>query len=378
VPPPINGEAFYLTTGHFYCHQRGHIKSRATRQPRAIDKPGQLLYNLLVSEKVVVIGSNSFSGAHFVDHALSEGLAVLGISRSPEPHPVFLPYRGNPRREAFAFRQLDLNRDLERIVAVIDSTRPDYVVNFAAQGMVAQSWQDPGQWLQTNLLSQVRLHDALRGRDYLKKFVHASTPEVYGSTPGRVAEDARLRPSTPYAVSKAACDLSLLAFQRRYGFPAVLTRSANVYGPGQRLYRIIPRTVLAVLTGRRIELQGGGTAVRSYVHIRDVARATLAAAWRAPAGSVFNLGTGKELSMRELVETVCRRMGADSARVAAPGPARPGQQDAAYLLDSSQAQRLLGWRAETALASGLDETIAWVKDNLEVLKTQPAEYVHQA
>jgi dTDP-glucose 4,6-dehydratase len=338
---------------------------------------GQLRYNLRVSEKAVVIGSNSFSGSHFVDHLLGEGLEVLGISRSSEPHPVFLPYKRNLRFAAFRFLQLDLNRDLDRIMAELDEFRPDYVVNFAAQGMVAQSWQAPGQWLETNTLSMVRLHDALRRREYLKKFVHASTPEVYGTTSGRITEAAPYNPSTPYAVSKAACDMSLRAFAHNYSFPVVLTRSANVYGPGQQLYRIIPRTILAVLTGRKLELQGGGGSQRSFIHIRDVARATWAAARQAPAGSIFHLGTETEVTIRQLVETICRLMGADFSRVVTSAPARPGQ-DSAYLLDCSQARRLLGWQTRVALPEGLDETIAWAKGNRDVLEEQPFEYVHKA
>jgi len=337
----------------------------------------QLRYNLRVTEKVVVIGSNSFSGSHFVDHALAEGLEVFGISRSAQPAGVFLPYLGNPRLQAFRFLRLDLNRDLERVVAAIDDMRPDYVVNFAAQGMVAQSWQDPGQWLQTNLVSQVRLHEALRARDYLKKFVHASTPEVYGDAARRVTEDAPYNPSTPYAVSKAACDMSLQAYRRRYGFPVVLTRSANVYGPGQQLYRIVPRTIFAALTGGRLELQGGGSAVRSFVHIRDVVSATLAAARRAQAGEVFHLGTESEISVRDLVALICRRLGVDMAQVAtlaAPGPG----QDGAYRLDCAKARRLLGWRARISLEAGIDETAAWIRSNLGELRSQPIEYVHKA
>lgn len=328
-----------------------------------------------MSEKVAVIGSNSFSGSWFVDHALSEGLAVEGISRSPEPHPAFLRYRANPRAGDFRFHQLDLDRDLEAVLAALDAFRPDYVVNFAAQGMVAPSWDDPALWMRTNLVSQVRLHDGLRRRDYLRKFVHASTPEVYGATPVRVAEDAAMNPSTPYAVSKAACDMSLLAFHRRYGFPVVLTRSANVYGPCQRLYRLVPRTIMAALTGTRMNLHGGGT-VRSFVHVRDAMAATLTACRKAPGGAVFHLGTETELSTRGVVEAVCKRMGVDFASVAVQAPERPAE-DGAYRLDCSRAKRVLGWQAETTLEAGLDETIAWAKSNLEALKTQPLEYVHQ-
>ncbi|MFC1644116.1 GDP-mannose 4,6-dehydratase, partial [Candidatus Omnitrophota bacterium] len=173
-----------------------------------------------MSEKIAVIGSNSFSGSNFVDYVLKEGAEVVGISRSPEPDCVFLPYkkRQNP---GFSFYQFDLNHDLDKIVNVIRDFRPDYVINFAAQGMVAESWQHPEHWFQTNAVANVSLHDRLRKCDFLKKYVHVSTPEVYGSCSGLVKENISYVPSTPYAVSRAAADMSLMSFYRTYGFPVV-------------------------------------------------------------------------------------------------------------------------------------------------------------
>ena len=158
-----------------------------------------------MSERVLVFGSNSFSGAAFVDYCLSEGLEVVAVSRSEEPSDIFLPYKGKPGVE---FYQMDLNKDLHEIVDLTFSLKPDYFVNFAAQSMVAQSWENPGHWFQTNTLSNVLLHDELRKMEFLKKYVHVSTPEVYGSCSGHVSTEQVMNPSTPYAVSRAAADRS--------------------------------------------------------------------------------------------------------------------------------------------------------------------------
>ena len=201
--------------------------------------------------KYAVIGSNSFSGSSFVKHLCKQGHEVLGISRSPELHPVFLAYKGH-QDESFSFHQLDLNQELDSVISTIGDFRPDYVVNFAAQGMVAQSWNKPGDWFQTNAVATVKLHDGLRKFDWLKRYVHISTPEVYGSCEGMVQEDHPFSPSTPYAVSRAAADMSLLSFIKAYNFPVVFTRAANVFGEHQQLYRIIPRTILYFLTGKKL------------------------------------------------------------------------------------------------------------------------------
>src|ERR1044072_9464671 len=131
-------------------------------------------------EKCFVIGSNSFSGATFVDLLLRKGIEVVGASRSPEPIGAFLPYKWTnkeKRGSSFVFAQLDLNKDSERIAQSMEGFRPDYVVNFAAQSMVAERWLYPEHWYQTNVTANVRLHEKLRHFTFIKKYVHVSPPD---------------------------------------------------------------------------------------------------------------------------------------------------------------------------------------------------------
>ena len=329
----------------------------------------------MARERIAVVGSNSFSGSHFVAHALASGADVVGISRSAELPDVFLPYKWTSHG-SYRFLECDLNRDLPSIMKVIRDFQPEFVVNFSAQGMVAQSWEKPEDWFMTNTIAMVNFHDELRKCSFLKKFVQASTPEVYGSTSGAVHEDAPYNPSTPYAVSKAACDMMLQAFQKMFNFPVAFTRSANVCGPGQQMFRIIPRTIFCVLTGEKLRLDGGGISVRSFIHIRDVCEATLRIARTAAPGSIYHLSTDRRITIRALVEMICAMLGVDFGKAVEVGPVRPGQ-DAAYLLDPSKAARELDWTPQISLEQTLQESIAWVRENLEELKKQPQKYVHK-
>lgn len=326
--------------------------------------------------KCLVIGSNSFSGASFVDYLLRQGIETIGVSRSPEAHRVFLPYRWSGRDAAFRFFQCDLNHDLDKLMSLVQAEKPEYVLNFAAQSMVGESWKWPDHWFMTNVVSAVRLHERLRGCDFLSKYVHVTTPEVYGSTNGVVREDAPFNPSTPYAVSRAAADMSLRTFFEAYRFPVVFTRAANVYGPGQQLYRIVPRTILFVLLGRKLQLHGGGVSRRAFVHMRDVSDATWRIAREAPAGETYHISTGEVVTIRELVERVCRKLGASFEKSVEVVGERLGK-DSAYVLDSAKLRASFGWRDTVSLDAGLDDCIAWVKENLEELKRQPADYVHK-
>ena len=121
-------------------------------------------------EKIVVLGSNSFSGANFMSFALGEGFDVTAISRTLQPNPVFSPCGFNGKD--VEFHQLDLNHDLDTMMSIIESKKPEYVVNFAAQSMVAQSWDHPYHWFMTNTVSTIQLHNRLRKCDFLKKYVH--------------------------------------------------------------------------------------------------------------------------------------------------------------------------------------------------------------
>lgn len=327
-------------------------------------------------EKIAVIGSNSFSGSHFVGLALEEGAQVIGLSRSPEPHAVFLPYKNRKNAAGFKFYQMDLNHDLDKIMDLIRDFKPDYVVNFAAQSMVGESWAHPGHWFQTNVVANIKLHDQLRKCLFLKKYVHISTPEVYGNCEGLVTESTAYNPSTPYAVSRAAADMSLMSFYKEYNFPVVFTRAANVYGPGQQLYRIIPKTILCFLTGKKVPLHGGGRSVRSFIHIRDVVDGTLKSARLAKAGEIFHFSTRRQISVISLVEMIAGQMRVSFEDNIETAVERPGK-DAAYLLDSAKAREILHWEDRIGLEQGIDQTIAWVKDNLDLLVKQPLSYVHK-
>ena len=300
---------------------------------------------------------------------------MIGTSRSAEPNDAFLPYKWHGHQN-FTFHELDLNRDLKGLTELVHDVKPAYVVNFAAQSMVGESWQNPGDWFMTNVVSTIKFHDELRKCSFLKRYAHVSTPEVYGSCTGFVDEKFQFNPSTPYAVSRAAADMSLRTFHSTYKFPVVTTRAANVYGPGQRLYRIIPRAILFILLGRKLQLHGGGTSTRSFIHMKDVCDATWRIMKDGESGQSYHISTDKVISIRSLVERICTKLNvAFEDHVEFVGD-RIGK-DSAYHLDSKKVRTELGWGDVISLEQGLDECIAWVKGNLETLISQSFDYQHK-
>jgi dTDP-glucose 4,6-dehydratase len=323
-----------------------------------------------VARRIAVIGSNSFSGSDFIDLVLEDpGTDVIGISRSPEKGPAFRAYARHGRAR-FTFHQIDLNDDQARLMDVLDKFEPAYVVNFAAQSEVAPSWMHPEHWFQTNTVALARLVNALKDRAYLHRYVHISSPEVYGTCEGCVTENAPLNPSTPYAASKAAADLLLATFHRNFGFPLITIRATNVYGARQQLFKIIPRTVIALKLGRKIQLHGGGRAVKSYIHVRDVSHGEMRAMESGASGATYHLSPDDGHAVRDIVRRICELMGRSFEGSTETAGERLGQ-DAAYVIDSARARSQFGWRPEVTLEVGLTGVIEWVEANWNL------EYVHR-
>ena len=327
-------------------------------------------------KKVVVIGSNSFSGSDFIDLLLENGgYQVIGVSRSLEKGSLFLPYK-TKIRENFQFHQIDLNKDLSRFNQIIDTFQPDFIVNFAAQSEVAPSWENPDHWFLTNVVALTNLANCLKDKKYLKKYVHISSPEVYGNCRGTVTEETPDNPTTPYAASKAAGDLSLFTFYKNFGFPLVLVRATNVYGAYQQLFKIIPRSMISIKQGKTIELHGGGVAVKSYIHIRDVSMGELLIMEQGAIGEIYHLSPDQGIAVKDVVYLICHKMGRSFETSTKNVGERLGQ-DQAYIIDSSKARTELGWSCSIPFNEGIGQTLDWIENNYEEIIKHPLHYIHK-
>lgn len=333
--------------------------------------------------KIAVIGSNSFSGSHFINRIFSSSdYEIIGISRSPEYQSLFLPYsqiRNHSPREfskRFRFFQFDINKQLSEMVRLLDVLKPDIIVNFAAQGNVASSWTEPEHWLKTNTLALANLTFHLRDTDYLKKFVQISTPEIYGFCLNLKEDSGYYNPSTPYAVSKVAGDLFLSAMFKKYKFPVCFVRSTNFYGPCQQLYRLIPRTIIYLKSGKKIPLHGDGKVLRDFINIYDVVDGIVRVVNRGKIGQAYHFSSGNLIKIKNLVKIVCGQMGFDFEKSVEFSNDR-SDQDSSFGIDSSKAREELKWQPKICLRDGISEVINWIEDNWSKILEQPSEYIHK-
>ncbi len=268
----------------------------------------------------------------------------------------------------------DLNHNLDGVLREIAAARPRYIANFASQSMVGESWVNPADWMQTNVVAQTKLIKALGSFDFIDHYMLFTTPEVYGSTDGWTKEHWNFAPSTPYAASRAGGDWIAKLWHDQYGFPVVFTRAANIYGERQQLYRIIPKAILFALTGRKVPLHGGGVSIRSFVHMDDVTSALTLLMERGQSGESYHISPHEFISIRDLITMIEETLGVSGlAEIAGD---RPGK-DQAYLLESSKINAL-GWQPKITLAQGIQRVADWVRKDLTRLSTMPSDYKHTA
>ena len=327
-----------------------------------------------------ILGGGGAFGIHCAIYLLqrADPKKVVGIGRNPlRPEPFNLGIRSCALYE---YRTHHIVHEQDMLLEYLGELQPDVIINFAAQGEGAASWRHSWRFFDTNATALVRLYEELSRSAWVRhkgsefRFVHVGTSELYGSVTTPAREDAPIVPSSPYAASKAAFDLYLLAMVRQGGgAPATIVRPSNCYCSGQLLHRIIPRAVVSGLLGSRVPLHGGGYARKSYLHARDLARAILLVSGdHRCVGQAYNVGPSEPTSIREVAEMCAAVVGKAFDDVFDVAPERIGQ-DACYWLDSS-AIRALGWQPEIDWVRGLEDVVVWAKKYLTELRGWPTDY----
>ena len=310
---------------------------------------------------VVVTGGLGFIGSHLVRLLLSGGHAseVINID--------CLTYAGNEQNLADVAvdpRYRLLRASIESEAAMEAALRrSDVVIHCAAESHVDRAIDGPMAFARTNALGTASILDAAR-RVGVRRFVHVGTDEAYGSLePGDPpwTEAAPLRPRNPYSASKAAADHLVLSYHATYGMDVVITRGSNTYGPMQCPEKFIAIAVMALLDGRPIPIHGSGTNMRDWLHVSDHCAGIVAAMEHGLPGAAYNLGGNCERSNLAMAWAICRLMGTSEPRIEFVDD-RPGN-DQRYAMNSSKAEREIGWRPRVALEDGLRGAIAWYREN---------------
>jgi dTDP-glucose 4,6-dehydratase len=313
--------------------------------------------------KLLVTGGAGFIGSNFVRMALSdkfpdfnvEQLTVLDLLTYAGDEENLKPIASDKR---YKFVKGDI-RDLELAKKLMLDA--DQVVHFAAESHVDRSIEGGSEFVSTNVMGTQVLLDAAKSTN-IKRFVHVSTDEVYGSiSEGSWPEDHPLLPNSPYSASKAGSDLLVRAYNRTHKLDTVITRCSNNYGQYQFPEKVMPLFITNIIEGKKVPLYGNGLNVRDWLHVDDHCRGMALALTKGRSGEVYNIGGGTELTNVELTHKILKAMGVGKEFIQ-PVEDRKGH-DLRYSVDISKINKELGYSPQVNFEDGLQQTIDWYKDN---------------
>ena len=241
--------------------------------------------------------------------------------------------------------------------------------------MVGQSWETPEDWVRTNCLGKLNL---VRELSKIKriKYVRVSTPEVYGDNTKKIKEDDKIIPSTPYAITQATADFFTYAYTKFKGLNSITLRFANFYGPGQQLYRIIPKTIISILKREKLNIHGDGSSLRSFIFPDDFCESIILAIKFGKKNETYNISPSREISIINLVRLICKIMKYDEKKLVVFSKDRIGK-DARYMMSSKKANKELHWKSKISLEEGLKKTIQWNINNFKKLEKLKSNYIHK-
>ncbi len=311
--------------------------------------------------KILVTGGAGFIGSNFVQ-------LILRDSDHEVVNFDALTYAGNLENLA----ELDSNSKYQfwkgdianrsDVEAVFEAHAPDCVVHFAAESHVDRSVLDATAFVNTNVLGTQVLLDVSRAKA-VSRFVHVSTDEVYGSlgATGLFTEDSPLQPNSPYSASKTGSDLLVRAAFHTHGFPGLITRCSNNYGPYQFPEKLIPLMIANATEGKQLPVYGDGKNVRDWIYVTDHCEAIRLVLDKGQAGEVYNIGGNEERENIWVVKTILDLLGKDESLIEYVTD-RPGH-DRRYAIDNRKIQEELGWTPRHSFAEGLKSTVAWYLEN---------------
>jgi len=237
----------------------------------------------------------------------------------------------------------------------------DVMVNFAAETHVDRSIANPRPFIDTNVIGTYTILEAIRKHD--KLFIHVSTDEIYGDAENKQSftEDDILKPSNPYAATKASADLLVAAYHRTYGINCITTRCTNNFGQCQFPEKLIPKTIIRASKNLKVPLYGQGNQIRSWIHVLDHVQAITSLLSKGKKGEVYNITAWNEIANKTIVEKILKIMNKSFDLIEMVGD-RPGH-DKRYSIDASKILKTTGWKPKYEFEQALQETVSWYQNN---------------
>jgi len=323
-------------------------------------------------KKIIVTGGLGFIGSNLIELLLKKNFYVINIDKGTYSSNLYNT-KDFILSKRYKFIKLDIANS--KISEVFKKYKPSGVFNLAAETHVDRSIDDPGNFIQSNIVGVYNLLECFKkfSKNNKSKLIHISTDEVYGDVlKGRTSETHAYKPSSPYAASKAASDHLVSSYFKTYNLPAIITNCSNNYGPKQHPEKLIPKLIYNIINNRPLPIYGKGTNSREWIYVKDHCEALIKVFFNGKIGEFYNIGSNKNLSNLQVTNEILK----NSKKIIKLGKKvkinfvkdRPGH-DIRYALNSNKIKRELQWRANTNFSKGIQLTLNWYLKNKTYYKS---------
>lgn len=307
--------------------------------------------------KILILGVSSFAGSSLANYLLKKkNYELLGTFNSKKNLKKLIISKNINEIKLI---KINLNKETNNIHKVVKSFKPTYILDFASVCLVNESWDNPNYYFKVNMNSKVKFIKNMNNFKFIKKYIYVGTPEIFGSTAKPVKESSKIfNPSTPYAISKLAFELLLIAYQKNFGTKIIISRFSNFYGRGQLFHRLIPKVLRCIKLNKKFPLHGDGLAKRDFIFDEDFNDAFFKVINKGKVGNIYHFSGNNYVTIREIIRIICEYKNVEFNNIVKKISDRIGK-DKNYLLSCKKTSKELNWKPKNSLKIGLKKTIKY-------------------
>ena len=303
-------------------------------------------------KKVLILGISSFAGYSFAKYLVKKKYNIIGSYNKKKNYHF-------EKNKYLKLIKIDLEKENNLLIKIVQKYKPNYIIDFASICMVNESWKYPLKYFRINCLSRIKFIKYISTKNFIKKFIYISTPEVFGETSKELNEKYSIyNPSTPYASSKLFVENLIKNFLNTKKF--TIARFSNFYGPEQPLYRLIPKIISSIQNNKKFPLHGKGSSKRNYLYSSDFCAGIFKIMKNKKNNQIYHFSGKKLYSVKEIVEKICKIFGKNYKEVVIQKKDRTNK-DSIYKLNSDLTSKLLLWKPKVSLDDGIREIIKFME-----------------
>jgi len=325
--------------------------------------------------KVLILGVSSFSGSSLVDYLLNKNFQICGTYNKKKINPYLL-FKKNKKFKNLKLEKINLQKknNIHKLIKIIKNFKPTVIIDFASICMVNESWHEPEKYFSINVNSKIILLDRIKNLTFVKKYIYISTPEVFGSAISKIKEDYNLfNPSTPYASSKLAAELLIKNYNKNFSFNGIIARFSNFYGPGQPMYRLIPKFIISVKKNLKFYIHGKGDSLRNFIFSDDFCSGIYKIILKGKPNNIYHFSNDEYFTVNQTIIKIAKLLKINANKFISHSKERVGK-DKFYKLDCKKTKKLLSWKCKVSFEIGIEKVINYVNQNFKILKKTQINY----